>query len=159
MKNVFIYETVLGKIGIAEKENMISDIFFGSEIPFSEEHIMKETELIKKTYSELKLYLDGKLKYFSIPLNPEGTDFRKKVWKELQNIPYGETRSYGEIASATGNSKAGRAVGGANHNNPIAIIIPCHRVIGSDGSLTGYGGGPEIKEFLLNLEQKNKDSL
>ncbi|HOO76222.1 MAG TPA: methylated-DNA--[protein]-cysteine S-methyltransferase, partial [Tepiditoga sp.] len=134
-------------------------IFFGSEIPFSEKYIMKETELIKKTYSELKLYLDGKLKHFSIPLNPEGTDFRKKVWKELQNIPYGETRSYGEIASATGNSKAGRAVGGANHNNPIAIIIPCHRVIGSDGSLTGYGGGPEIKKFLLNLEQKNKDSL
>ena len=89
-----------------------------------------------------------------MPLTPEGTDFQKKVWEALKAIPYGETRSYAQIAAAAGNPKACRAVGGANNKNPLPVIIPCHRVIGADGSLTGYGGGLEIKRFLLNLERE-----
>ncbi|PNV63747.1 hypothetical protein C0033_03135 [Clostridium sp. chh4-2] len=82
-----------------------------------------------------------------------GTEFQLNVWKQLQKIPYGETRSYGQVAAMAGNAKAGRAVGMANNRNPIAILVPCHRVIGADGSLTGYGGGLDIKQALLELEQ------
>jgi methylated-DNA-[protein]-cysteine S-methyltransferase len=108
--------------------------------------------LIKKTANQLDEYFSKKRKKFDIPIELDGTDFQKKVWEALQNIPYGETRSYGEIASVTGNSKASRAVGMANNRNPIAIIVPCHRVIGHDGSLTGYAGGLELKQALLDLE-------
>ena len=101
-------------------------------------------------------YFDGKRKIFDLPLKPEGTEFQLKDWNALREIPYGETRSYKDIAIAIGNPKACRAVGTANHNNPISIIIPCHRVIGSDGSLTGYGGGLDKKTYLLELEQKNR---
>ena len=97
----------------------------------------------------------GRRREFQLPLAPKGTEFQQKVWKALLDIPYGETRSYGEIARAIGNPKASRAVGMANNRNPIAIIIPCHRVIGSTGKLVGYGGGLDKKEFLLNLERQN----
>ena len=96
--------------------------------------------------------MDGKRKSFDLPLKPEGTEFQKKVWNALLDIPYGETRSYKDIAVAIGNPKACRAVGMANNRNPISIIIPCHRVIGANGSLVGYGGGLPIKIELLNLE-------
>ena len=89
---------------------------------------------------------------FTIPLEPAGTPFQKQVWEALRTIPYGETRTYGQIAVQIGRPKASRAVGMGNHKNPIAILIPCHRVIGADGSLTGYGGGLDIKEFLLKRE-------
>jgi methylated-DNA-[protein]-cysteine S-methyltransferase len=102
--------------------------------------------------AELGAYFTGRLKVFSIPLAPQGTPFQRAVWDELQRIPYGETVSYGELARRLGNPKAVRAVGTANGSNPIAIIIPCHRVIGSNGSLVGYGGGLPIKQTLLALE-------
>ncbi|MBQ5703191.1 MAG: methylated-DNA--[Peptococcaceae bacterium] len=101
---------------------------------------------------QLEEYFAGLRAAFSLPLAPEGTDFQKAVWRELENIPYGETRTYGQIARALGNPKTSRAVGMANHKNPVAIMIPCHRVIGADGSLTGYAGGLDIKETLLRLE-------
>ncbi|HBY72341.1 MAG TPA: methylated-DNA--[protein]-cysteine methyltransferase, partial [Lachnospiraceae bacterium] len=88
----------------------------------------------------------------------KGTEFQRKVWKVLQSIPYGETRSYGQVAADAGNPKAARAVGMANNRNPIPIMIPCHRVIGADGSLTGYGGGLPIKVYLLSLEKKESDA-
>jgi methylated-DNA-[protein]-cysteine S-methyltransferase len=103
---------------------------------------------------QLNAYFAGNLKDFTVPLAPEGTEFQQKVWKSLCNIPYGETISYGELARRIGNPNASRAVGLANGSNPIPIIIPCHRVIGSDGKLTGYGGGLPIKEKLLALEQQ-----
>lgn len=105
-----------------------------------------------KVAKQLEEYFDGKSIQFDVPLCIRGTSFQKKVWTELLNIPYGETRSYGEIAKAIGNPKASRAVGMANNRNPISIIIPCHRVIGSKGKLVGYGGGLEMKEKLLDLE-------
>lgn len=98
-------------------------------------------------------YFEGKRKAFELPLRPEGTDFQKKVWNALLEIPFGETRSYQDIANAVGSPKACRAVGMANHQNPIIIVIPCHRVIGKNGKLVGYGGGLSMKEKLLLLEK------
>ncbi len=107
--------------------------------------------------NELKEYFNGKLCDFSIPLDLRGTNFEKSVWNELLKIPYGETVSYGDIAKTIGNPTASRAVGRANGNNPVAIVVPCHRVIASNGTLHGYGGGLWRKEKLLALESKKKD--
>lgn len=103
---------------------------------------------------QLRAYFAGELEEFDLPLAPEGTPFQQQVWQELCRIPYGETISYGELARRIGNPNASRAVGLANGSNPIPIIIPCHRVIGSNGKLTGYGGGLPIKEKLLALERR-----
>ena len=146
------YDTVIGKIIIEESEEKISriEIVNGTENFDGKE---EETELINKTYKELDEYFRGKRKTFDIPLKIEGTEFQKKVWNALLEIPYGETRSYLDIAKRVGNPKASRAVGMANHNNKIIIIIPCHRVIGSNKKLIGYAGGLDVKEKLLKLEQ------
>jgi methylated-DNA-[protein]-cysteine S-methyltransferase len=108
---------------------------------------------LKEPIGQLKAYFAGKLRTFDFPLAPQGTPFQQQVWRALRDIPYGETTSYGELARRIGNPNAVRAVGLANGSNPIAIIIPCHRVIGSNGSLTGYGGGLPIKKALLALER------
>ena len=105
-------------------------------------------------FKQLDAYFSGELRNFTIPLAPEGTAFQSEVWTALREIPYGETTSYGELAARIGNPKASRAVGAANGKNPIPIIVPCHRVIGSTGSMTGFGGGIPIKEQLLALERK-----
>ncbi|MCP4750047.1 MAG: methylated-DNA--[protein]-cysteine S-methyltransferase [Proteobacteria bacterium] len=105
---------------------------------------------------QFKEYFSGRRRTFSLELNPVGTDFQKTVWRELEKIPYGATIHYGELADRIGNPKASRAVGAANGRNPIPVVIPCHRVIGKDGSLTGFGGGLEVKKFLLHLETENK---
>ena len=115
----------------------------------------KKTEFTNFVYNEVMEYLDGKRKTFDIKYEINGTEFQKKVWKELTKIPYGETRTYKEIAVAVGNPKASRAVGMANNKNPISTVIPCHRVIGSDGKLTGYAGGLDMKKALLDLELRN----
>lgn len=109
-------------------------------------------------FRELDEYFQGKRKTFDIPLRTHGTPFQEKVWAALRAIPYGEVRSYKEVAEAIGHPKAYRAVGMANNANPIFIIVPCHRVIGSDGSLTGYGGGLPMKKALLSLEKGNRIS-
>ena len=106
----------------------------------------------KETTKQLKAYFAGKLKRFDLPLAADGTEFQKRVWKALCNVPYGETVSYGEIANSIGKPTASRAVGMANGRNPISIIVPCHRIIGSSGKLVGYGGGLERKTRLLQLE-------
>ena len=108
---------------------------------------------------QLAEYLTGERRDFDLPLAPEGTEFQCRVWQALTTIPYGETRSYVDIARAVGSPGASRAVGGANHDNPIGIVIPCHRVIGADGSLTGYAGGVERKRRLLELEGALTSSL
>lgn len=112
-----------------------------------------EDRVLAQARRELDLYFEAKLRVFTIPTAPEGTDFQKRVWAALAKIPYGVTRTYGQQAAAIGSPKAFRAVGLANGRNPVAIIIPCHRVIGADGSLTGFGGGMRRKQFLLDLEQ------
>lgn len=109
---------------------------------------------------QLKAYFTGKLKTFTLKLKLEGTAFQQRVWQQLRSIPYGQTVSYGQIAQAVGNPKASRAVGAANGKNPISIVVPCHRVIGSGGKLVGFGGGLSIKETLLSLERNTiGDSL
>lgn len=154
MENIFFYETIIGLLGIKENGTNITEIYFGKdEIPINIE--LKETSLIKKTIDQLEEYFEGKRKSFDLPFEPKGTEFQKSVWNELLKIPYGETCSYGEIAKRIGNPKASRAIGMANNRNPISIIIPCHRVIGANGKLVGYGGGIDIKEKLLNLEKEN----
>lgn len=112
--------------------------------------------LLERAKTELTEYFAGVRKSFTVPISPEGTAFQKSVWKALLEIPFGETASYGDIAEKIGNKKACRAVGMANNKNPIAIIIPCHRVIGAGGKLTGYAGGTDKKEFLLNLEAQRR---
>ena len=161
MRYVYFYNTgikELGILGIGATEDEITDLFFEYEIENikkSSNYIIKETTLIKKAASQLFEYLNGKRRDFNLPLLKEGTDFQISVWNELLKIPYGETRSYKDIAIAINNEKAVRAVGMANNRNKIPIFIPCHRVIGSNKKLVGYGGGLEIKEFLLNLEKRN----
>lgn len=112
-----------------------------------------KTVLTDKVYDQLIEYFDGSRKVFDFPYTLHGTDFQKKVWMALTEIPYGETRSYKDIATATGKPKASRAVGMANNKNPMVIVVPCHRVIGASGKLVGYAGGLSMKEYLLNLEK------
>ena len=145
----YSYDTVIGEICIAEKDNCICNVSFETL------NYTKETPLIKKTYSQLKEYFAGKRKSFNIPISANETEFQIKVWKEIQKIPYGKTATYKEIAENIGNKNASRAVGMANNKNPIAIIIPCHRVIGTKGDLTGYAGGIKLKKYLLDLEKQN----
>ena len=144
----FTYDTVLGSVTFVEEDGALLAIT--THRPY--EGIEQETALIKEANRQLSEYLKGERQMFDLPLNPRGTDFQKRVWRALCDIPYGETRSYKQIAEAIGNPKAVRAVGMANNRNPITIVVPCHRVIGADGKLVGYGGGLEMKEFLLRLE-------
>jgi methylated-DNA-[protein]-cysteine S-methyltransferase len=109
--------------------------------------------LLADVADQLSRYFAGGLRSFNVNLDPPGTEFQRRVWRALCDIPYGETRSYGEVALAVGRPKGARAVGTANNRNPIALIIPCHRVVGADGSLTGYAAGLDVKETLLNLER------
>jgi methylated-DNA-[protein]-cysteine S-methyltransferase len=115
--------------------------------------------LLREAGNQLAAYFKGKLREFHLPLEMEGTDFQLRVWNHLVQIPYGETRSYGELARALGSPAAVRAVGAANGANPIAIVVPCHRVIGSNGTLTGYGGGLPLKRRLLELERSHTGLL
>lgn len=153
MEKVFFYDTPVGKLCIGEEDDSITRVTW-SKVP--QEYIQEETELILNCKIQLEEYFAGNRKQFDLPLAPKGTDFRKRVWKALTDIPYGETRTYGEIAAAVGSPKAARAVGMANNKNPIGIIVPCHRVVGADGKLVGYAGGMEKKEWLLNLEQEKR---
>ncbi len=148
-----IYKSKIGDITITADENALLSLQFGAE-----NTDFAINPVIKETIKQLDEYFSLKRKNFDLPLNPKGTEFQKRVWKELTKIPYGETRTYKQTALAIGNPNASRAIGNANNKNPIAIIIPCHRVIGSDGSLTGYAAGLNIKEFLLKLEQQKKES-
>ena len=154
MNSVCFYDFDIGRLGIADNGSAITHVLFNhSNLP--DGLTLQETELTARTAAELGEYLAGSRRMFTLPLAPRGTDFQMAVWRALLDIPYGETRSYKEIAEQAGSPKAFRAAGMANNRNPIAIIIPCHRVIGSDGTLVGYGGGMEIKKRLLELESKS----
>lgn len=148
-------ETVIGKINIVEEDGYIIMVDIGEKEDMKniEE---KDTKLLKEAEKQLEEYFSLKRKQFNLPYKQEGTTFMKKVWNALQEIPYGETRSYKQIAEEIGKPKAVRAVGMANNKNKIPIIIPCHRVIGSNGKLIGYALGLDVKKYLLDLESKNK---
>ena len=158
MRYVYFYDTKikeLGTLGIGADDNRITNLFFEFEtenVKKNKDYTIKETPLIKKAATQLFQYLTGKRRNFDLPLLKDVTDFQASVWNVLIKIPYGETRSYKDIAIAINNEKAVRAVGMANNRNKISIFIPCHRVIGMNKKLVGYGGGLQIKEFLLNLE-------
>lgn len=153
MNKGFCYETKMGKISIVDNGQSITYIDFGEK--FEEVVEIKETLLLKEAFKQLNEYFDGKRRNFDLPLELKGTEFQKRVWRELTNIPYGETKTYKQIAAEVGNEKAARAIGMANNKNPISIVIPCHRVIGSNKKLVGYAGGLDIKEKLLELEKIN----
>lgn len=146
---VFI-ETPIGCLGLREEDDCLIQSFYVQEIPDNLQQIV--TPLLQTTIDQLQEYFMGMRDQFEIPLQPRGTDFQKRVWQELQAIPYGETRTYGDIAKRIDNPRAVRAVGQANNRNPLMILIPCHRVIGANGALIGYAHGIEMKKILLDLE-------
>jgi len=150
-KNICYYDFPFGKFAMAEDGSGITDICLATD---SLTGILNtcETPLLREAKQQLTEYFSGSLAQFSLPLSLRGTNFQLLVWSALQNIPYGETKSYKQVAAAAGNPQAARAVGMANHRNPVMIVIPCHRVIGANGSLVGYSGGLSLKEKLLALE-------
>ena len=154
-----IYDFEIGELAICEENGkivLVNVVKTKEDIEeMAKNSIQKETSLIKNTKQQLDEYFAGKRKKFDIPIKLEGTDFQIKVWKELLKIPYGETCTYLDIAKRIGNPKGSRAVGMANNKNKIMIIIPCHRVIGSNKKLVGYAGGLDVKEKLLKLEKEN----
>lgn len=154
-----IYDFEIGKLAIFEENRkivLVNVVKTKEDIEeMAKNSIQKETSLIKNTKQQLDEYFAGKRKKFDIPIKLDGTDFQIKVWKELLKIPYGETCSYLDIAKCIGNPKASRAVGMANNKNKVIIIVPCHRVIGSNKKLVGYACGLDVKEKLLELERGN----
>jgi len=153
MTYYFEYNSPVAAIRIIENGKAITSIKFTLTHPNPPSDAeKKETSLIKETYKQLCEYFAGQRTTFDIPLEMHGTDFHKRVWDALRTIPYGETRSYQQIAMMAKCPKGARAVGMANNRNPISIIVPCHRVIGADGSLTGYAAGLPVKQKLLQIE-------
>ena len=145
MKRMRWVDSPIGALRLAEEDGALTELLFGRR---EDSRQRDDSPVLLQAEVQLGEYFAGKRREFTVPLSPRGTEFQRRVWN-------GETRSYGEIAILAESPKAFRAVGSANHNNPISILIPCHRVIGKNGSLTGYGGGMEAKQFLLELEKGN----
>jgi methylated-DNA-[protein]-cysteine S-methyltransferase len=156
MKHTAVIDSPVGKMKLtADVIGLTSIQFLDSEEILSEEIPNALEEVVK----QLREYFDGKRRDFNLRLSPQGTDFQKRVWKELEKIPFGKTVSYKHIATRLGDPKVIRAAASANGKNPIPIIIPCHRVIGSDGSLTGYAGGLYRKKWLLEHENPSRQQV
>jgi methylated-DNA-[protein]-cysteine S-methyltransferase len=147
---IFTYSTAVGMITVEEQNEKICGVWFNK--PEDKEQDYRETPLLKEAGSQLKEYANGGIKTFTLPLNPIGTPFMVSVWDELCKIPYGHTETYIGVAQKIGHHRAARAVGLACNRNKIPIFIPCHRVIGSNGKLTGFAGGLSLKQRLLSLE-------
>jgi methylated-DNA-[protein]-cysteine S-methyltransferase len=162
MTTPFYYTTMkspLGELKLVASDRGLTAILWENDdpkrVPFGDPLTEKRDHpLLVETARQLHEYFAGRLEKFDLPLDFIGTDFQKKVWAELVAIPFGETRTYGQLAKKIGNPKASRAVGAANGKNPISIIAPCHRVIGADGTLTGFAGGLKAKALLLGIESK-----
>ncbi len=150
MTHYYTYDTILGSVTFVEENGALVVVTTHPYQP--KEGIYQDTPVIKEAFHQLSEYFLDKRKTFNLPLLLKGTDFQKQVWQELLKIPFGETRSYKQIAEAIGNPKAVRAVGMANNKNPLLIVVPCHRVIGANGKLVGYAVGLDKKEYLLRLE-------
>jgi methylated-DNA-[protein]-cysteine S-methyltransferase len=157
MKHFFEYDSPVSTIRIIDNgEAIISIKFLDAHPNLPSETEEKETPLIQEAFKQLSEYFVGKRTVFDVPVDAQGTEFQKRVWDALCTIPYGETRSYKQIASLVHCPKGARAIGMANNRNPVSIIIPCHRVIGADGSLTGYASGLSNKQKLLQIESAKK---
>jgi methylated-DNA-[protein]-cysteine S-methyltransferase len=148
------YKSPIGLVEIVSDEDSILELSFVEEA--DKDDLEKAPQVLESALQQIDEYFQGKRNVFEVKLNAKGTEFQQKVWQRLIEVPYGKTACYGDIAAAVGNSKASRAVGGANNKNKIAIIIPCHRIVGADGSMTGYAGGLWRKEWLLQHEKTNK---
>ncbi len=150
----------VGRLKLVASDNGLAAILWENDspkrVPLESSEEAKTNFVLVETERQLSEYFEGKRKVFSLDLDPIGTKFQRKVWNALQTIPFGETRSYGELAKQIGMPSASRAVGAANGRNPISIIVPCHRVIGASGKLTGFAGGLKVKAQLLELERRNK---
>lgn len=151
MKRGAYFETLIGSVGIVEEDGRITNVFFGSTVQ-PDVFEVEETVLLRDAAAQLGEYLRAERLAFDLPLAPHGTAFEREVWEALLTIPYGQTRTYQQIAEQIGRPAACRAVGRANGRNPVSIFIPCHRVIGASGEMTGYAGGVELKLRLLALE-------
>lgn len=149
MVNYCFYNSKIGIIKIGVSDRAVCEIGIADCLGVS-----TPSALADRAFKEISEYLNGKRKAFDFPIAPKGTDFQRKVWSALREIPYGETETYGEIAAYIGNPQAARAVGNACNKNPLLLAVPCHRVLGADGSLTGFAAGIEVKEHLLLLEKK-----
>lgn len=150
---IFTEDTPLGKISISERNGRVNALYFeNQEKPVNA--MVAKTLTLEKAFRQLDEYLTGRRKKFYIELAPVGTDFMHQVWQELLSIPYGQMRSYSDIAKAVGKPTATRAVSQANNKNPIPIFIPCHRVVGNNGEFVGYAGGVNIQKALLDIEKK-----
>ena len=143
------YNTTIGKVTIEATAQAVTALYMGEP---KGRLAHGEFPIMQQAICELTAYLHGELQTFTTPLAPQGTDFQQRVWQALQTIPYGQTKNYKQVAELIGNADASRAVGNANNKNPILIMIPCHRVIGANGKLVGYGAGLPLKEQLLKLE-------
>lgn len=152
MKSYWKQDSPIGPLWLVEDGTGISEITL-HETFLCEDAQRKQTPLLQETQKQLEEYFAGERWLFHLPLSLRGTPFQRKVWQTLCQIPYGATWSYQQTAQAAGSPKACRAVGMANHCNPVMIVVPCHRVIGKDGSLTGYGCGLDVKRYLLALEK------
>jgi len=146
-----LYTSPVGILTLTASDTALTGLYFGERIPT--EAVLQHTPILDETIRQLDEYFSGLRRSFTLPLFSSGTAFQRRVWDALRMIPYGETRTYAEIAALAGSPRGFRAVGQANHVNPISIIVPCHRVVRTGGDLGGYGGGLDAKRFLLDLEQ------
>jgi methylated-DNA-[protein]-cysteine S-methyltransferase len=151
------FESPIGKLFLCSNGDALTGLHFSKSpgAPAAAGWTFKADQpLLREAQTQLRAYFEGNLTRFDLPLLPEGTPFQLRVWKQLREIPYGQTISYRQLAGSVGNPNASRAVGAANGSNPLAIVVPCHRVIGANGLLVGYGGGLPIKRRLLELEAR-----
>lgn len=155
--NYFVYGMPLGRLTIVADDEGLTRILFGPHC--IEGAVRRPSALTNTAATQLQEYFAGKRRKFDLPLAPQGTEFQLKVWESLSKIPYGQTRTYAQIAEAVGNSRGFRAVGLANNKNPLPIVVPCHRVIGTGGRLVGYAAGIKVKRYLLELEGIDVDGL
>lgn len=155
MTNHYVFKSPIGLLDIREENDKITGLSLQQKESGAalSQKFTQHSELLFEAYRQLGEYFSGKRREFALPLYYAGTEFQRQVWKELQSIPYGETRSYQDIAASIGKPKAVRAVGQANNKNPIMIIVPCHRVIYKNGDISGFACGVEAKKYLLDLER------
>lgn len=152
MTDSYTFNTPIGFLTIREEEKKLTKLFWEANSVQTMKNEL-HSDFLYEVYTQVNEYLTGRRKQFDVPLKYQGTQFQQSVWQELQKIPYGETRSYQEIAAVIGNEKAVRAVGQANNKNPILLIIPCHRVIHKSGDISAFACGVEVKRYLLELEK------
>lgn len=158
MRSHTVVDSPVGPLTLVDEEGALAGLYMADQrhLPDAARHGDRDDDVLPALRQQLTAYWAGGLREFDVPLHPAGTPFQQRVWGALRTIPYGETWSYGNLAAEIGQPTASRAVGLANGRNPVGIVVPCHRVVGSSGSLTGYGGGLERKKWLLDHERAHR---